>query len=1211
MMTSDHRNQVRDFIQLLFDPGESFYTKTGQVSFQYNEVNEGGAFLLRQTHLSNDDGLVGQEHSETRHLEITAHDGIDYLTGRSLLNDGGVFFVGAINAEYPLKDYCRTTRDIVAEMDDGTTEEQWAKIRTQEQNTGLPFSVVSSGNKSLHVHLTTEPPLPYDRNIYYRRLMVLLFDSDPAVARHHQPVRLPGFFRKEKGNYQELLQLGERVDEETLRSGFKQAFEANNWTFPETIPDDWWVVLRTSHTLQADLAIGYDQWKEYKLQEEEERHKRWLEFKSSIDIEGEQDTRELILSALDAIPPRIPGAGTYEDYRRLACAVKNELGESEAISLMERHSPSASCGWNVEQVIRSSTGKYNAGTIFNFAKEFGWSFPKRTRSYDTDYYDGDKVVLSGDEAMALAKENLEERQFSAFQEELIRKYNEISHKWQRGFKYDNLDDLPQPTTLTPNTINYYPELVLPSPSDYEGEEPPKFILPPKYKQYRAKLWTQLIAKGWDVHDRSFVGSGKTQEVTKLGKYLYIDVNYKNPSVAAIEDDTVMMPPRSEYGLYRHEGRLHNDPPPEIREAARRVKNPNCRFAQTFNALNSKGYDVMSTADGHNPVCAKCPNNRFIGEGKTICSSVPGMFKHDRKEAIAKMSQSNGRCHVSQLQPELFVDEEGSTGALSNLLLVWEEAGTIQPFNSLVVSELDITRAIASITQMSSDVGAVITIEQRVELIGILTKIHNLYDFKAAKAKAGSNKFYGISPEVLREHLGEPPSWLRTSKDLVLANFKPDWEQLIPDYQHFDVVGHKDKQVQDQLKMINRRLKDEHRSLAKENIAELPSNWLEHFLNVWHQDVRGTLSFNDSNKLTITTYDDTHAAVASLGKGNIFLDATARTEDLIKLYQLDSAKTIVVEEETPRLDNLMVLNINFPGIKSLDWSDSALLRLGILRQTLLLCFGEKNTAFIVPKRYKEELSTSYYYGRDDRGSNDLKDYRTLVFIGTPWANVGDAKIQYSLITGGLDGFEGWYHHKLYEQRVQAFGRSRCQWTREVKTQIFVGVDQNFDFLKEWGAEVHNLDITEVCPEAASKPAILKRKILEQASALVRAGKKLTQEAIAIALEITQGWVSRLFGGSNKLTWIDFKKLLLSLYEHYKEKVIFLDGAKDQLAEWLETAQPIDLTKFISCYRRYGVEGFLEMLDIIGASLGSALQLLWQMTPFFDERTNKLNRVRQNR
>jgi len=82
MMTSDHRNQVREFIQLLFDPGESFYTKTGHGSFQYNEVNEGGDFRLRQTYLSNSDGLVGQEHSETRHLEITAHDGIDYLTGR-------------------------------------------------------------------------------------------------------------------------------------------------------------------------------------------------------------------------------------------------------------------------------------------------------------------------------------------------------------------------------------------------------------------------------------------------------------------------------------------------------------------------------------------------------------------------------------------------------------------------------------------------------------------------------------------------------------------------------------------------------------------------------------------------------------------------------------------------------------------------------------------------------------------------------------------------------------------------------------------------------------------------------------------------------------------------------------------------------------------------------------------------------------------------
>ncbi|MGK7895868.1 MAG: hypothetical protein AB4372_20210, partial [Xenococcus sp. (in: cyanobacteria)] len=384
-------------------------------------------------------------------------------------------------------------------------------------------------------------------------------------------------------------------------------------------------------------------------------------------------------------------------------------------------------------------------------------------------------------------------------------------------------------------------------------------------------------------------------------------------------------------------------------------------------------------------------------------------------------------------------------------------------------------------------------------------------------------------------------------------------------------------------------------------------WLELFLKIWVGEINGSLSFNKYARLVIHTLDETAALVANSGGGNIFLDATARTKDLILLYQLDPAKTIVVEEEKQKLNNLMVFNINFPSIKSLDWSEPAIERLKILKAHIIETFGP-NTAFLVPKRYKEALETDYYYGRDDRGTNALKDYKILGFFGTPWINVGDAKIQYKLLNNGSEeGFKDWYNHKIYEQQIQGSGRSRAQWTTKLKTQIFVGVDQDLDFLRdEFGAEVYNFDITEFCPEAASKGAVFKRKILEQAEALVRAGKKLTQKAIAKALEVTQGYISQCFGGSNKLTWRDFKKILVTLYKHYKGKLIFFGDAQDTLAEWLETAQTKDLTKFVECYRRYGVEGFLEMLELIGASLGSALQLLWQLTPFFDERTNKLRR-----
>ena len=49
------------------------------------------------------------------------------------------------------------------------------------------------------------------------------------------------------------------------------------------------------------------------------------------------------------------------------------VDEEVAIELMEAHSPSRSCGWDVEQVARSGGEQIGAGTLFFHAKQYGWS----------------------------------------------------------------------------------------------------------------------------------------------------------------------------------------------------------------------------------------------------------------------------------------------------------------------------------------------------------------------------------------------------------------------------------------------------------------------------------------------------------------------------------------------------------------------------------------------------------------------------------------------------------------------------------------------------------------------------------------------------------------------------------------------------------------------------------------------------------------------
>ena len=90
-----------------------------------------------------------------------------------------------------------------------------------------------------------------------------------------------------------------------------------------------------------------------------------------------------VLDALSHIPQRVKGGGTYADMRNVAWSLRaclEECGqpdpEGDAIQLLEAHSPSRECGWNVAQVMRSGGQHIGPGTLFHHAKQHGWR-PKR------------------------------------------------------------------------------------------------------------------------------------------------------------------------------------------------------------------------------------------------------------------------------------------------------------------------------------------------------------------------------------------------------------------------------------------------------------------------------------------------------------------------------------------------------------------------------------------------------------------------------------------------------------------------------------------------------------------------------------------------------------------------------------------------------------------------------------------------------------------
>ena len=88
-----------------------------------------------------------------------------------------------------------------------------------------------------------------------------------------------------------------------------------------------------------------------------------------------------VAEALDHIPRRVGDDNTYGYYRNIAWSLKSwlrDLGYSEslAIEMLEAHSPSKACKWNISQVVRSGGERIGAGTLITYAQQQGWR-PKK------------------------------------------------------------------------------------------------------------------------------------------------------------------------------------------------------------------------------------------------------------------------------------------------------------------------------------------------------------------------------------------------------------------------------------------------------------------------------------------------------------------------------------------------------------------------------------------------------------------------------------------------------------------------------------------------------------------------------------------------------------------------------------------------------------------------------------------------------------------
>lgn len=112
------------------------------------------------------------------------------------------------------------------------------------------------------------------------------------------------------------------------------------------------------------------------------------EHKAAAHAEHADRSPAEVREALAAIPPRVPGSGTYHIYRNIFWGLIQALGgdTDQAIALMQEHSPE----WQgLQQIAASGGDRITAGTFWYWARHHGWqpSTPaprKRRRAADTD-----------------------------------------------------------------------------------------------------------------------------------------------------------------------------------------------------------------------------------------------------------------------------------------------------------------------------------------------------------------------------------------------------------------------------------------------------------------------------------------------------------------------------------------------------------------------------------------------------------------------------------------------------------------------------------------------------------------------------------------------------------------------------------------------------------------------------------------------------------
>jgi hypothetical protein len=293
-------------------------------------------------------------------VEIGARKGpFDLDAAEQWQRDGrGIYLV--INDGGDRKCEIAACRAFFVEWDDRPIA--WQLNAWRELGLPEPSLIVLSGGKSAHCYWLLEQPIPPQEWAPLQAELIAYAGGDPHCKDASRVMRLPGCWYVDAGGHPTALVELVHV------SGQRYA------------PDD--IALALLPDEFAEPAAGTAPQPEIPLQQPSEGPGTGIHLPNLDDEDfGPPRPLEQIRSALAAIPRRVAGSNTYADYRNLlwgliqACEQAGHDRE-QAIALMEAHSPSASCGWDIRQVASSGGEQISAATFWFHARQHGWLPPE-------------------------------------------------------------------------------------------------------------------------------------------------------------------------------------------------------------------------------------------------------------------------------------------------------------------------------------------------------------------------------------------------------------------------------------------------------------------------------------------------------------------------------------------------------------------------------------------------------------------------------------------------------------------------------------------------------------------------------------------------------------------------------------------------------------------------------------------------------------------